>query len=381
MKKLLMLSTGSYKGTLTIRLRDLARHLAKDFDVSVMSPSADKYNDFKPDYSLKPEGHKLVQPWQLATRSPIVNLIPYLFTSLFHIVKSRADVVYIYKPTPITVLGLVPRLWGRRVVLDMDDLGSEVMKLEGQSGLNVALVAFSERIAMRFASQVVVTSSLLEAEVKARYPRKPVLVLPNGVEPSDYAETPQKPLRNGVYYFGAINRLDLIEDLLRAAADVVKEFPDAKFTIAGGGSALESAQQLVRELGIEKSVTFTGWLTNMHAVQQHTQFGDIGICYQPDGRTNRAASNMKVFQYMAMHTVPVVSNVGDLHSYVRDGKAGVVVAPGDSTQLAEAITSLLRDTKRRTQLTQESFKLATTTHSWQQRARELRAFIEQKDRG
>lgn len=376
MKKLLMLGTGSYKGTLMIRLRDLARHLGKDFDVTVMSPPADKYNNFKPDYSIKPVGYKLVQPWQLATHSPIVNLVPYLVASLFHIVKSRADVVYIYKPTPITILGLLPRLWGRRVVLDMDDLGSEVMKLEGQSGLNVALVALSERLAMRFAHQIVVTSTLLESEVKARHPRTPILVLPNGVEPNDYAEITEKPLRSAVYSFGAINRLDLIEDLLRAIPVVIKQIPDARFTIAGGGSALDDAKKLVRRLRVSKSVTFTGWLDNMHAVQQHTQFGDIGICYQPDGRTNRAASNMKVFQYMAMGTVPVVSDVGDLHSYVRDGKAGVVVEPGDSVKLAEAITSLLLDTERRAKLAREATKLAAKSHSWQQRARDLSKFIE-----
>ncbi|HKX24645.1 MAG TPA: glycosyltransferase, partial [Candidatus Saccharimonadales bacterium] len=343
MKKLLILGTGSYKGTLSIRLRDLARHLGKDFDVTAMTPPADKYNDFKPDYSIKPEGYNLVQPWQLATRSPIINLVPYLFTSLFHILKSRADIVYIYKPTPITILGLVPRLWGRRIVMDMDDLGSEVMQLEGQSGLNVKLVALSERLAMRFAHQIVVTSTLLESEVKAQYPRKPILVLPNGVEPSDYAKVTEKPLRNAAYFFGGINRLDIVEDLLRAIPVVVKQVPDAHFTIAGGGSALGDAKKLVSKLGVKKSVTFTGWLTDMHAIQQHTQFGDIGICYQPDGRTNRAASNMKVFQYMAMGTVPVVSNVGDLRTYVRSGKAGVVVAPGDSTKLAEAITALLLD--------------------------------------
>lgn len=377
MKKLLMLSTGSYKGTLTIRLRDLARHLGQNFEVTAMSPPADKYNNFNPDYSLKPTGYKLIQPWSLATHSPIVNLVPYLFTSLFHIVKSRADVVYIYKPTPITVLGLVPRLWGRQVVLDMDDLGSEVMKLEGQSHLNVALVALSERLAMRFANKIVVTSTLLESEVKARYPRKPVLLLPNGVEPGDYTDAPQKPLRSAVYSFGAINRLNLIEDLLRAAPLVVKEIPDAQFTIAGGGSALDDAKKLVRKLRVGKSVTFTGWLDNMHAVQQHTQFGDIGICYQPDGRTNRAASNMKVFQYMAMGTVPVVSDVGDLRDYVRDGKAGVVVPPEDPAKLAEAITSLIRDTQRRTKLTNQARKLAATTYSWSKRANDLSKFIEE----
>lgn len=380
MKRLLMISTGSFASTLSIRLRDLARHLSEEFEVTVMAPPADKYNSFRPDYSLKPRGYQLVQPWQLTTASPIINLVPYLFTALFCILRARADVVYIYKPTPITVLGLVPRLWGRTVVLDMDDLGSEVMRLEGQSRFNVALVALCERLAIRFASRVVVTSTLLESLVRQSHPRKPILVLPNAVEPNDYAATPHEPLRNHVYFFGGINRLDLVEDLLRAVPVVLAEVPDATFTIAGGGRALEAAKQLAHELGIEKAVTFTGWLSDMHAVQQYTQFGDVAICYQPDGRTNRAASNMKVFQYMALRTVPVVSDVGDLRRYVEDGRAGVVVPPAEPGQLARATIKLLRNTAVRARLAERAYQLAITDHSWQHRAAVLSAFIKKQKR-
>lgn len=375
MKKLLMLSTGSYAGTLTIRLRDIARHLGSEFDVTVMSPSADKYNNFTPDMSLKPTGHKLIQPWQFKTTSPVLNLIPYLFSGLFHVLKSRADIVYIYKPTPITVIGLVGRLFGRQVVLDMDDLGSEVMKLEGQSRLTVALVEFCEKVTMRYASSMVVTSTLLESMVRQKYPTKPVLRLPNGVEPGDYAPASRESLRNSVYFFGAINRLNLIEDMLRAIPAVVAAIPDAHFTIAGGGSALDDAKKLVRTLGVADSVTFTGWLSDMHAIQRHTRYGDIGICYQPDGRTNRAASNMKVFQYMAMRTVPLVSDVGDLHEYVADGAAGVVVEPENGGALSLAIIELLRDAPRRSRLTDRAYELATTDYTWQHRADTLREFI------
>lgn len=103
MKKLLMIGSGSYLSTLNIRLRDLARHLAADYDVHMLTPAADKYNNFTPDRSLRPAAFRLTQPWQLTTGSPLFNLVPYLFSSLAHILKSRADIVYIYKPTPITV--------------------------------------------------------------------------------------------------------------------------------------------------------------------------------------------------------------------------------------------------------------------------------------
>ena len=106
-----MLSSGSYHSTLTIRLRYLARYLTDTWDITIIVPSADKYNDFTPDHSLKSAFARLVQPWQLTTRSPMANLIPYLFSALMQIVRVQADMVLIYKPTPITLVGLVPKLW------------------------------------------------------------------------------------------------------------------------------------------------------------------------------------------------------------------------------------------------------------------------------
>jgi glycosyltransferase involved in cell wall biosynthesis len=281
----------------------------------------------------------------------------------------------IYKPTPISVLGLVARLWGRVVILDMDDLGSDVMKLEGQSKVAVWLVALSEGLALRYSSAVTVASTNLAEIVRAKHPGKKVLVLPNAVEPSDYAHVDEAIPRHGVYFFGALNRMDLIEDLLQAAPEIVKAVPDVAITIAGGGSSLNDAKELAGKLGMQKSVKFTGWLSDMTSVQAHTRFADVGVCYQRDTPTVRAASNMKVFQYMAMRTVPVVSDVGDLRHYVQDGKAGVVVKPGDPQALARAVIALLKDDKRRVLLANRAWKLAQTEYSWKARADQVAEFI------
>jgi glycosyltransferase involved in cell wall biosynthesis len=367
-----MLSSGSYNSTLTIRLRYLAQHLASRWNITIITPPADKYNDFTPDYGLKPTFARLVQPWQLTTRFPMVNLIPYLFSALVQVLRARADLVVIYKPTPITVLGLVPKLLSRTpVVLDLDDLGAEVIKGEGRSRLTYGLVDWSERVCMRYADMVVVVSTELRDHVQRIHPGKRVILLPNGVEPNEYQVVFEQQPRHAVYYFGAFNGLDLIRELLQAMPAVLRQVPDTRVTIVGGGNALSDAQSLSRELGIEAAVTFPGWQTNMLAVQHYTQFGDIGVCYTPNLRTTRAASNMKVFQYMAMGSVPLVSDVGDLGSCVRDGEAGVVVAPGNVEALARAIIELLQDDDRRVRIANEAWKLANSDYSWQNRAEVL----------
>ena len=371
-----MLSSGSYNSTLTIRLRYLARHLANAWDITIITPSADKYNDFKPDYTLKLTFARLVQPWQLTTRSVMLNLIPYLHSSLVSILHARADMVLIYKPTPITVLGLVPKLLSPTpVVVDLDDLGADVIRNEGRSRLTCGLVDWSERLCMRYANAVVVASTELRDHVRQIHPAKPVLFLPNGVEPSEYHVVTEQQPRHAVYYFGALNRLDLIKDLLQAMPTVLRQVPDSRLTIVGGGSALDDAKSMSCELGIEMAVAFPGWQTDMLAVQNYTQFADIGVCYLPDIRTVRAASNMKVFQYMAMGTVPLVSDVGDLRRYVHDGQAGVVVSPGNVKALASALIELLQDEEHRVRIAKEAWRLSWGDHSWQTRAEALATFL------
>jgi glycosyltransferase involved in cell wall biosynthesis len=169
--------------------------------------------------------------------------------------------------------------------------------------------------------------------------------------------------------------LDLIKDLLQAMPAVLSHVPDARLTIVGGGSALNDAKNMCHELGIEPAVAFTGWQTDMLAVRNYVQFAVIGVCYMPNVRTVRAASNMKVFQYMAMGTVPLVSDVGDLHNYVHDGQAGKVVTPENVAELARALIELLQDKECRERLAKEARRLAQTDHSWQTRAEVLETFL------
>jgi len=375
--KVLLLGSASYKSSLTyFRLVSVGRQLVRHgWSATMIVPSADKYNHFIPDKQASLDPIKLIQPWQLLTKLAVLNLVPYLLTSLVQILRSRADSIYLYKPTPITIGGLVPKLlFGTPVILDLDDLGSEVMRLQGQSKIQVKLVAACENLALRHASAVVVASSYLQQLVLQRYPHKSVHVMSNGVDPTEFICRSTTPPRPHIYYFGAINRLSLIEETLRAMPATLAAVPNAQMTIMGGGSALQAAKDLARELKIDQAITFTGWI-DVRDAQQHVRFADIAICCQPDIPTVRAASNLKVFQYMAMGSVPVVSDVGDLKSYIQDGKAGVAVPAGDSARLAQALIELLQNPRRRREMAARARHQAETVYSWDSLGNGLEVFV------
>ena len=353
--KVLMLGSASYKSSLTyFRLVAIARQLGQlGWDVTVVVPSADKYNDFTPEPHASIDGVRLVQPWQPATRNILINLLPYLCTALAVVLRTRTELVCIYKPTPITIIGFAKKLFFRTpVIVDLDDLGSEVMQLEGQPKFMVRLVRWCEQYAVRHASAVVVASTYLEDRIKKQYPAKPILVLSNGVDLDEYPFATLIKPRKALYYFGALNRFSIIEPLLRALPPVIAAVPGVEVLILGGGAALDETKRAAVTLGIADHIRFTGWIEK-DAIRDYVKFADLALCVQPDIPTVRAASNLKVFQYMALGSVPLVSDVGDLPKYVAAGSpeaVGLAVSTDDLGVLSKLLIDLLKNDRRRTDM-------------------------------
>jgi glycosyltransferase involved in cell wall biosynthesis len=257
----------------------------------------------------------------------------------------------------------------------MDDLGSEVMRGEGRSSLEVGLVHFCEKLAVRYANGVTVVSTFLQRQTQKAHPLKPILLMSNGVNTAQYPMAAIAKPRPVIYYFGMVNRLSLVEDLLRAAPEIIKAVPGAEIKILGGGFALPDAKKLVEELGVAKHVTFSGQIA-AHDIVNYVQFADIAVCYQPDIPTVRAASNLKVFQYMSLGSVPVVSDVGDLKTYVANGNAGVAVAAGNTQALSAALIDLLQNNAKRTALATAAHKHVTAEYEWSKLAARFERFMQ-----
>jgi polysaccharide biosynthesis protein PslH len=342
--KITFLVSGSVRSNFTYRVLKLASSLQqRGHDVMIVAPSVDKYNNFTREKITNLEGVTICQPFQFNTKNQVINLIPYIIGAAFAVLKRKSNLIYIYKPTPISVVGLVGKFFkGTPVLLDMDDLGSEVMKIEGHPRYQQVLVAWSERIAAKWADKIVVASSFLKDFFRKQFPEKPIHIMPNGVDDEWFIPVKKQEAERRIVFLGAINRKNILEPLFDVLPAVVKEHPSVHVLIMGDGQYLTYFKEKARNLELEQYVTFTGWM-NLQDAKNNLLAGDIGYNYMPHERTVLAASNMKIPQYMSRGVIPFVSDIGDLPAAVDFGKAGYIAISENLEDLKQQLMFALKD--------------------------------------
>ena len=129
-----------------------------------------------------------------------------------------------------------------------------------------------------------------------------------------------------------------VEYLIRAIPLVVKEFPEAKFVIAGDGSLKTELEGLAQSLGVSNSIRFIGFIPN-DELPQYLNMADIYVSTSLSD-AGLAASTAEA---MACGLPVVITDFGDNRKWVEDSVNGFIVPLRDPETLASQIIYLLRN--------------------------------------
>lgn len=369
--KIVLLASGTVYASLTARMLNVGRELVKyGHEVVLIAPRSDKYSHFKVERVAEVDGIKVIQPFQLTTHFQLLNLLPYIPAAAWHIWRQNADIIHLYKPTPITLVGLLAKLRRRtRVVLDMDDLGSQVMIREKNPAWKVKLVATAERLAARYSQGIITVSSYLRDYYRGTYSQKPILWAPNGDTKIEWGTAKSAP---PIVFIGSLNDLSIITPLIEALPEVRAGYKTNKplLQIIGDGTKREELLALVSKLGLESAVLFSSGWVDPSELTKHVAVGSLGYCCVPDDDTYRAASSQKIFNYLSMGVVPIVNKVGDLPYYVENGKSGYII----EDDLAKTLTEALQDKTDRTEKAHAGRRYLESNFLWNILAKKIESF-------
>jgi len=136
---------------------------------------------------------------------------------------------------------------------------------------------------------------------------------------------------------------------LQAAAETLRQVPDARFLVVGEGDR-EPLEQLCSELGIAEHMVFAGFRSD---VPQMLAAMDVSVNASTEGEGLTGALR----ESLAMAKPVVATNVGGNLELVRNGETGLLVPHGDASLLAAAIVKLLQDRELAHRLGQNGHRL------------------------
>jgi glycosyltransferase involved in cell wall biosynthesis len=112
--------------------------------------------------------------------------------------------------------------------------------------------------------------------------------------------------------------------------------PDAHLMLVGDGPDEKLLREKVKTLGLEKQVSFYPFTSEPNTVFERLDITVLPSLYK-EGLPN------VLLESMAMEVPVVASNIGGVPEIVIDGETGYMVAPGNGSELATAITKLWMD--------------------------------------
>jgi alpha-maltose-1-phosphate synthase len=258
-----------------------------------------------------------------------------------------------------------------------------------QLGGGYALSSFCERTAIENADAVIAVSAGMKRDVLTAYPgvdESKIKVVYNGIDTEQYKPNHETDVierlgidlnRPSVVFVGRITRQKGLPYLMRACHDLP---PDVQIILLAGAPDTEEIAAEVEGLAIQlrgaRDPQGVIWVQDMlpkHEVVQVLTHATVFVCpsiYEPMGIVNLEA--------MACETAVVATATGGIPEVVADGETGLLVpieqaADGTGTplepekfvaDLAAALTTVLLDPKRATEMGLAGRRRALEKFSW-----------------
>ncbi len=164
------------------------------------------------------------------------------------------------------------------------------------------------------------------------------------------------------------------EDILRALVDVVKIHPDVRYVIVGDGPNRAVIENLARDLGVDKYVTFTGEVSGSDMMRWLATC-DVFAMTPRDINGDVEGFGLVYLEANVFGKPVVATRSGGVSDAVVDGVTGVLVGEGDVSAIAGAISGLLSDRELAIKIGKQGRERVLRDFQWEVQGRKLRSIL------
>lgn len=295
----------------------------------------------------------------------------------FLAVVTRADIVYIRAHPLAAVAAFGARVFRRPVFHEINGPYGDVFLAHPGAARFRRLITGLQRWQYRHATGLIAVTDGLADWARAESRGRPVTVISNGANTDifrpDATTTRSLPARYAVFAGGLTVWHGV--DMMRAAVADPAWPEDLPLVVAGDGPKRAEVEAAARETGRVLPLGVVPY-REVPGIMAGACAGLVTIT-DPDGRSSLGGvAPLKLFELMACGVPVVVTDLRGQADLVRHEECGVVVPVGDGPALARAIRTLAADPAAAQAMGERGAAAARVRHSWAERARETRAFIE-----
>lgn len=312
--------------------------------------------------------------------SYIKFLILSIITCTRLLVLRQIDIIHVHNmPNFLVLAGIVPRLFGKKVILDVHDSVPETFMVKFNTSRPVLFkfLCFEESISSALANKIICVNHVQrDVLVKRGIPFEKIAISMNVPDHKRFNSKNVKRIENREYagfrmvYHGTIVKRLGIDLAIEAVARLANEIPDLEFNIWGkSGDDLDEFVGLSEELGVEDRVHFLREGVPLERLPLELERMDLGIVGNRKNLATELMLPVKMLEYVALEIPVVAPRLKGIEYYFSDEMV-CYFEPEDVDSMASAILKLYNDrSMRETQA--EKAKAFLDQYGWEKHQMDL----------
>ncbi len=279
-------------------------------------------------------------------------------------------------PNFLVLSALVPRILGRKLILDIHDSMPETYsaKFGDSKGLLFKLLCLEEAVCCKLAHRIIcVNHPQREALVQRGIRGSKIDVSMNVPDPSLFHGNGNPPPEREkkefqLVYHGTLAKRLGIDVAIRAVDLLRREIPGLEFIILGDGDDQQEFIDLAKELGVGETVRFKG-MVPLEDLAPTLKDADVGVISNRKNIATELMLPVKLLEYVSLNIPVVAPRLKTIEYYFSDEMVSYF-EPDNVEGLRKAILALYRDRQKREDQARKAKKFLEQ-YGWEKHRQEL----------